>query len=61
MAKKKSKKEETRGRKSLPDSERRDNRNVVKTNDREQKQLERNAKKAGYDSVVVWLRELGLQ
>ena len=61
MTEKKQKKAETRGRKSLPSGKRRDNRNVIKTNDQEQRQLVRNAKKAGYDSVVVWLRELGLR
>ena len=48
------------GRKPIRAKDRREIRNVVKTNEAEQSQLERNAKRAGYSSVVVWLRELGL-
>jgi len=33
----------------------------IKASKSEQKRLQANAKKAGYSSVVVWLRELGLK
>lgn len=63
MAKKKTKvdgRKGNSGRPSLRSIDRRQIRNVVKTNRAEQERLTKNAKAAGYDSVVVFLRELGL-
>jgi len=57
MAKKKRK---TAGRPALKKSEKRELELRIRVNKKEKKALQANAKAAGYDSVVVWLRELGL-
>jgi hypothetical protein len=58
MAKKKA---ETRGRKKLKPSEKRDIEIRIRLNKKENKILRANAKDAGYDSVAVWLRDIGLE
>ena len=54
------KKKETRGRKKLKPSQKRDDIIRVRVNLKEKKALAANAKAAGYSAVAVWLRDLGM-